>query len=85
MAEEPDDLVLRMLREMREAIQDVRNKVYEHDERFVELRKGIEDWQETTATGIGLATHANIRTQHIEDEIADLKRRIERLEQPTNG
>jgi hypothetical protein len=81
MAEEPDNLVLKMLREMREALQDVREKVYEHDRRFDELRKQIEDWQETTAAGVGFAAHANLRTQAIEKEIAEPKRRIDRLEE----
>ena len=53
MAKEPDNLVLKMLREMREALQDVRSKVYQHDSRFAELHNAIEDWKETTATGVG--------------------------------
>lgn len=81
MAEEPDNLVLRMLREMREVLQEVRDKVHEHDRRFDELKTQIEEWQETTATGVGFAAHANIRTQAIEKEIAELKRRIKRLEE----
>jgi septal ring factor EnvC (AmiA/AmiB activator) len=80
MVEEADNLVLKLLREMRDAIQDVRAKVYEHDERFAELNKAIEDWQETTSTGTGFAMHASIRTQALEKEIAELKRRIDRLE-----
>ncbi len=42
MADEPDNLVLKMLREMREVLQEVRSKVYEHDLRFDELKKQIE-------------------------------------------
>ena len=80
MAEEPDNLVLKMLREMRQALQDVRNKVYEHDGRFEEIKKSIEDWKETTATGVGFAAHANIRNDALEKEIADLKRRMDRIE-----
>lgn len=48
MAGEPHNLILKMLREMREVLQEVKDKVYEHDGRFVDLRKQIEDWQETT-------------------------------------
>ena len=80
MADEPDNLVLKMLREMRDVLDEVRGKVYEHDSRFAELKKQIEDWQETTSTGVGFAAHANIRTQAPEREIADLKRRIDMLE-----
>jgi len=80
MAEEPDNLVLKMLREMREVLNEVRAKVYEHDDRFAEMKKQIEDSQETTSTGVGFAAHASIRTQALEKEIADLKRRLDRLE-----
>ncbi len=80
MLEEPDNLVLKMLREMRDVIQDVQAKVYEHDDRFAEMKKAIEDWQETTSTGTGFALHASIRTQALEKELAELKRRIDRLE-----
>lgn len=80
MAYEPDHLVLKMLREMREVLQEGRTKVYEHDQRFDELKKQIEEWQETTATGVGFAAPANLRTQAIEKEIVELKSRIKRLE-----
>jgi RNase H-fold protein (predicted Holliday junction resolvase) len=79
MPEEPDNLILSLLREIR-AVQDQQSaKLTEHDLRFDELKKQIEEW-ETTATGIGFAAHANVRTQAIEREIAELKNRIKRLE-----
>lgn len=80
MADEPDNLVLKMLREMRQILDEVRGKVFEHDERFLELRKQIEDWQETTSTGVGFATHAHVRTQALERELEELKRRVDELE-----
>lgn len=80
MADEPDNMMLRLLR-------DIRGKLDEHDKRFDrtdeqlhDLRKAIEDWKETTATGVGFAAHANIRTEALEREIADLKKRMDRLE-----
>lgn len=80
MVGETENLMLRMLREIR-AKQD------EHDLRFgaterelKELRKPIEDWQETTSTGVGFAAHPNIRTRALEREIAELKRRVDQLE-----
>jgi hypothetical protein len=80
MAEEPDNLVLKMLREMREILDDHTHRFEAHDRHFNELKKMIEDWQETTSTGVGFAAHANIRTQALEKEIADLKHRLDRLE-----
>ena len=80
MAEEPDNILLRLLRDIR-AKQDDHDKRFDaHDRRFDDLEKAIEDWKETTATGVGFAAHANIRTEALEKEIADLKRRMDRIE-----
>lgn len=80
MFEEADNLVLKLLREMRNVLDEHTRRFDEHDRRFDELKKAIEDWQETTSTGTGFAMHASIRTQALEKEIAELKRRIDRLE-----
>lgn len=80
MAAEPDNLVLKMLREMRDILDDHTKRFEAHDRRFDELHKAIEDWQETTSTGAGFAMHANIRTQALEKEVAEPKRRMDRLE-----
>ena len=83
MAKEPDSLVLQHLREMRGEIVALRESAEEHSELFKALRKDIRDWQETTATTAttaGFAMHANIRGQSMESEIADLKKRVEKLE-----
>jgi septal ring factor EnvC (AmiA/AmiB activator) len=79
MAKEPDNLVLQLLREMRGEIAALRESAEEHSELFKALRKDIRDWQETTATA-GFAMHPNIRGQSMESEIADLKKRVEKLE-----
>jgi hypothetical protein len=78
--EDKESLVLRMLFDMRELLQEVHGKCLEHDQRFTEARKSIEDWKETTASGVGFAAHANIRSRTLEKEIADLKDRIDRIE-----
>ena len=54
MAEEPDSLVLQLLREMRGEIAVLRESAEEHSELFKALRKDIRDWQETTASGLTL-------------------------------
>ena len=80
MAEEPDNILLRLLRDIR-AKQDEHDKRFDaHDKRFDDLDKAIEDWKETTATGVGFAAHANIRNEALEKEIAELKRRMDRIE-----
>ncbi len=78
MAKEPDNVVLKMLRDIREILGEHTKRFDEHDRRFDDLHKAIEDWKETT--GVGFAAHANIRTDALEKEIAELKRRIDRIE-----
>ena len=73
MTKEPENLVLKMLREMRSVLD-------EHTGEFAALHKKIDNRQETTSTGAGFAMHASIRTQVPEKEIADLKQRIDRIE-----
>jgi NTP pyrophosphatase (non-canonical NTP hydrolase) len=80
MAKEPDSLVLQHLREMRGEITALRESAEEHSELFKALRKDTRDWQETTATTAVFAMHANILGQSMESEIADLKKRVEKLE-----
>ena len=80
MASEPENVMLRLLREIR-AKQDEHTAMHEeHRQSFAELRKAIEDGKETTATGVGFAAHANIRTDALEKEIEELKRRMDRIE-----
>ena len=80
MADEPDNLMLRLLREIRAKMDDHDKRFDEHDRRFDDLKKAIEDRKETAATGIGFAAHANIRNDMLEKEIAELKKRMDRIE-----
>ncbi len=75
------------LQSMFRLLNEIRAKQGEHDARFgriddqlTGLNKKFDDWQETTATGLGLATHANLRNAAIEAELEALKRRVEALE-----
>ena len=80
MLKEPENLVLTLLREMRGDVAVLRERADEHSEELRALRKQIYDWQGTTATATGFAMHAKIRGQEIEQEIADPRKRIEKLE-----
>ena len=77
---EPDNLVLKLLREMRVILDEHSLAHLDTKAELRELKKQIYDWQETTATAVGLATHSNLRNQAIENQIADMAKRIERLE-----
>jgi hypothetical protein len=54
MAEEPESLVLQLLRERRGEIAALRESAEKHSELFEALRKDIRDWQETIASGLTL-------------------------------
>jgi hypothetical protein len=80
MAKETDNLALKLLREMRGDVPVLREGADEHSQEFKGLRKAIRDWQETTATATGLAMHANIRGQNFGDEVAEHRKREDKLE-----
>ena len=91
MAEEPDNLVLQLLRTMRaensarfdeiEAVlKEVRLTVVSHDLRFDALDERVETIREGTVTAIGYAAHASRGHVELRQQIADLTRRVERLE-----
>jgi septal ring factor EnvC (AmiA/AmiB activator) len=80
MAKEPDNLVLELLREMRGDVRTLRERSEEHADELRKIRKEIHSWQETTATGVGFAMHANVRLETVEQRFEDLTKRIERLE-----
>ena len=73
MAKEPDNLMLKLLREIR-ATQD------DHGVEFKRVRKTVEEWQETSATMAGFAVHANTRHESVSRELDSLKKRVQKLE-----
>ncbi len=91
MAEEPDNLVLRLLREMRadanvefarlnETLQDVRRHVVSLDMRFEALDEKFEMIREGTVSAIGFAANASRAHVDLHKQIAGLTKRVEKLE-----
>ncbi len=91
MAEEPDNLVLQLLRTMRaenttrfdeiEAVlKEVRLTVTGHDLRFDALEERVETIREGAVTAIGYAAHASRGHVDLRKQIADPTRRVEKLE-----
>ena len=62
MAKEPENLMLKLLREIR-ATQD------DQGDEIKRLRKQIEEWQDTSATMSGFAVHANVRHDAVAKEL----------------
>jgi hypothetical protein len=87
MAEEPDDLVLPILRAMRadmsridETLREVRRTVMSHDLRFDALDEKFEIIREGTVSAIGYAANGSRAHVDLQRQIADLARRVEKLE-----
>ena len=87
MAKEPDNVVLSLLREMRaemahidETLHAVRLNVAGHDLRFDALDEKIEMIREGTVSAIGFAANASRAHVDLHKQIADLVRRVEKLE-----
>jgi hypothetical protein len=87
MAKEPENLVLSLLREMRveiahidETLHAVRLTVAGHDLRFDALDEKIDMIREGTVSAIGFAANASRAHVDLHKQIADLTRRVEKLE-----
>jgi hypothetical protein len=80
MAEEPNNLVLKLLREMREILDRHSAMHEEHQRSLATLNKKFDDWQETTGAGFGLAAHVNLRHDAVAERLDERTRRVEQLE-----
>ena len=95
MTKEPENLVLSLLREMRGDIKDVRDiishidetlhavrlTVAGHDLRFDALDEKIDMIREGTVSAIGFAANASRAHVDLHKQIADLARRVQKLEE----
>ena len=73
MAKQPEDLVLRILR-------DIQATLAGHTKKFGNIEQRLDEIHEGMITALGLAGHAHVRSDGIKKEIDGLKRRIKRLE-----
>ena len=91
MAEEPDNLVLQLLRTMRAensarfdeidaVLSDVRRTLATCELRFDALEERVEVIREGTVSAIGFAANASRAHVDLRKQIADLTRRVEKLE-----
>ena len=94
MTEEPENLVLHHLRDIRADVaslrteaKDMRGDVHEirtvldsHTLRFDFLEERVEMLREGTLTAIGFAASANEQNRKVAQQIADPTKRVEKLE-----
>ena len=74
MADEPTDLMLRMLRDVRDIV-----KRLETDN--VDIKQRIEELHETLYTTAGISMHANVKQDALTKRLGDLEARIAKLEE----
>jgi hypothetical protein len=73
MADEPDNLVLRLLRDIRNA-QDI------HGVDLKYLKERVEDLYKISTHTLGVAANAHVRYETLEATVKELKERVQRLE-----
>lgn len=73
MPKEPDNVVLKLLRE-------IRGKQDEHDKRFAKIEKKLDDLANSATYALGLSAQANIRHETVQDKIDELEKRLKKLE-----
>ena len=81
MADEPDNLVLQLLQEIRADIGEVKLTLSKHSERFDRVDQRLEEVHETLYTVAGAAVHANVRHDTVAERLKTLEERVSRLEE----
>lgn len=89
MSEDEDNLVLRLLREIRGKLDDHDRSFDGMNQHLTSMERHVEDMKESVAYALGLSAHANVayettgqRLDRLTEEIKGLEARIENLERP---
>jgi polyhydroxyalkanoate synthesis regulator phasin len=81
MARQPEDMVVRILQQIKATLADHGSMHEEHRQAFIRIERRLDEALDSSITAIGLASHANVRHNTVREEIEELKRRVERLEE----
>jgi hypothetical protein len=79
MAKEPDDLVLRHLRDLRGDISGIRQTQIEHSGRFDRIEKALDDLSKLVTYSLGQSTQTQFRQTQQEARIDELFDKLEQL------
>jgi tetrahydromethanopterin S-methyltransferase subunit G len=83
MAQEPENLVLTLLRDIRSDLGDVKTKLTEHDKRFDSMDKRLDTLTAQVTYSFGMAGMANTHVGVVEnrvDSLEDWKKQVERAQ-----
>ena len=81
MAKEPNDLVVRILREIQAAQANQGKALDGHTREFQKIRSSLTEICESRVTALGLGAHANVRNDLMENRLGELEARIEKLDE----
>jgi ubiquinone biosynthesis protein UbiJ len=88
VTEETENLILRLLREIRADVADVRDTQRRHGERMTTLDRRMVDVQESVALAVGFAVSSNAhyetnaeRIDRLNETVEALRARVEKLEE----
>jgi uncharacterized coiled-coil DUF342 family protein len=80
MAKQPEDLVVRILRDIQPTLADHTKTLADHTKRFERLEERVDELHDGMVAALGLASHAHVRGDSMKKDIEDLKKRVKRLE-----
>ena len=81
MADEPDNLVLQLLREIRETLGEHSEQFRLVGKRLDHIDQRLAEVHETLYTVAGAAVHANVRHDAVAERLKTLEERVSRLEE----
>ena len=81
MADEPDNLVLQLLREIRGTLGEHSEQFRLVGKRLDHIDQRLEEVHETLYTVAGAAVHANVRHDTVAERLKMLEERVSRLEE----
>jgi septal ring factor EnvC (AmiA/AmiB activator) len=81
MPDQPEDLTLRLLRDIRAKLDEHDKRFDAHDKRFDTLEERMDDLRTSMTYGLGLAMHAQVRHDGVAKKIEDIEGRLTRLEE----
>jgi hypothetical protein len=82
MAKQPEDLVLRILRDIQATLTEHTRLLDDHTRRFERLEKQLENLQKAVTYSLGQSTHTQFRQSQQESRIDELFEQLEKLLNP---
>ena len=80
MTKDPTDATPMILRDIQATLAEHTKMLKEQGADIKGMRREMHEWQESTATALSFAGHANIRIESLQKPVDALTERLERLE-----